>query len=147
MAIEPSSCTFNKKYMLERLAKTNKVSTTAWTYISGHISIKDILCVTNNRVFLCRTNQLIDLFGSLLNQLPQELVNNTIKRCGKPAVNPSYFQQQRESPQIPFPFSRVHAAVGETRLMWKRIHWHETRSCIRSLKRTFSRKLHKCRLR
>lgn len=51
-------------------------------------------------------NWFIDLFGSLLNQLPQGLVNNTIRRCGKPAVNPSYFQQQRESPQIPFPFSR-----------------------------------------
>lgn len=42
-----------------------------------------------------------------------------MKGCGKPAVNPSYSQQQRESPQIPFPFSRVQAAVGETRLMSK----------------------------
>lgn len=40
------------------------------------------------------------------------------KGFGKPAANPSYSQQQRESPQIPFPFSRCR---GNTSLI-KRVH-------------------------
>lgn len=43
------------------------------------------------------------------------------KGSGNPAANPSYSQQQRESPQIPFPFSRCR---GNTSLI-KRVHRNE----------------------